>query len=53
MTLCFDDRVLPGEFGFPLKIRVPIKLGFKNPKHVNELFVSNEYPGGLWEDRGL
>jgi len=52
MALRFDERILPREYGFPLKIRVPTKLGFKNPKHVNELFVTNEYPGGFWEDRG-
>lgn len=52
MSLSFDGRTLPREYGFPLKIRVPTKLGFKNPKHVYELFVTNDYPGGFWEDRG-
>ncbi len=37
---------------FPLKVRVPTKLGFKTPKHVNELFVTNDYPGGFWERLG-
>ena len=27
-------------------------VGFKNPKHVVALFVTNEYPGGYWEDQG-
>lgn len=52
MTLAFDGGPLPRIYGFPLKIRVPTKLGFKNPKHVYELFVTNDYPGGFWEDRG-
>ena len=52
MTLGMDDGPLPRLYGFPMKIRVPTKLGFKNPKHVNELFVTNDYPGGFWEDRG-
>jgi DMSO/TMAO reductase YedYZ molybdopterin-dependent catalytic subunit len=31
---------------------VPTKLGFKNPKHIMALFVTNDYPGGYWEDQG-
>ena len=52
LTLSFADRVLPAEFGFPMKLRVPTKLGFKNPKHIVALFVTNDYPGGYWEDQG-
>ena len=49
---CINDKVLPKENGFPFKVRVPTKLGFKNPKHVTEIFVTNDYPGGYWEDKG-
>ena len=52
MALTFNDKVLPKENGFPFKVRVPTKLGFKNPKHVMEIFVTNDYPGGYWEDQG-
>ncbi|MGI9385159.1 MAG: molybdopterin-dependent oxidoreductase [Methyloligellaceae bacterium] len=52
MTLAFDGGTLPRRYGFPLKVRVPTKLGFKNPKHVYELFVTNDYPGGFWENQG-
>ena len=52
MTLRFDGQVLPTKFGFPLRIRIPTKLGFKNPKHVIGLSVLNHYTGGYWEDRG-
>ncbi|HXE86705.1 MAG TPA: molybdopterin-dependent oxidoreductase [Hyphomicrobiaceae bacterium] len=52
MTLKFDGQVLPTKFGFPLRIRIPTKLGFKNPKHVVGLSVVNQYPGGYWEDQG-
>jgi DMSO/TMAO reductase YedYZ molybdopterin-dependent catalytic subunit len=52
MTLRFDGQVLPTRFGFPLRIRIPTKLGFKNPKHVVGLSVLNHYTGGYWEDRG-
>ena len=27
-------------------------VGFKNPKHIMEIFVTNTYPGGYWEDMG-
>src|SRR6516162_9355235 len=32
MTFKFDAEILPPKFGFPLRIRIPTKLGFKNPK---------------------
>ncbi|WP_246161298.1 molybdopterin-dependent oxidoreductase [Segnochrobactrum spirostomi] len=52
LTLDFGRAVLPAEYGFPLKLRVPTKLGFKNPKYIAEIFVTNDYPGGYWEDQG-
>jgi len=52
MTLRFDGETLPRSFGFPLRIRMPTKLGFKNPKYVVELAVTNEYLGGYWENQG-
>jgi DMSO/TMAO reductase YedYZ molybdopterin-dependent catalytic subunit len=52
MTLQFDGAVLPRKYGFPIKVRMPTKLGFKNPKHVMELAVTNKYLGGYWEDQG-
>lgn len=39
-------------FGFPLRLRTSTKLGFKNPKWITALEVTNMYPGGYWEDRG-
>ena len=52
LTLRFGDQILPAEYGFPMKLRIPTKLGFKNPKHIVALFVTNDYPGGYWEDQG-
>ena len=43
---------LPPQYGYPLRIRVPTKLGFKNPKHIAAIYVTNTYPGGYWEDQG-
>lgn len=52
LALDFGKDPLPPEFGFPVKLRVPTKLGFKNPKHIAAIFVANDYPGGYWEDQG-
>ena len=48
----FADQILPAAYGFPMKLRIPTKLGFKNPKHITAIFVTNDYPGGYWEDQG-
>ena len=52
IALSFADQVLPTAYGFPMKIRIPTKLGFKNPKHVMAMYVTNDNPGGYWEDQG-
>jgi DMSO/TMAO reductase YedYZ molybdopterin-dependent catalytic subunit len=52
MTFKFDDKILPRAYGYPMKIRVPTKLGFKNPKYVISMEVTNDYKGGYWEDQG-
>ncbi|MDH5534079.1 MAG: molybdopterin-dependent oxidoreductase [Betaproteobacteria bacterium] len=52
LTFRFADQTLPAPFGFPMKLRMPTKLGFKNPKHIVAIFVTNKYPGGYWEDQG-
>ena len=52
MAVKFADEVLPVKFGYPFKVRIPTKLGFKNPKWVTTMFVTNRFPGGFWEDRG-
>ncbi len=52
LTLRFGDETLPVAYGFPMKLRMPTKLGFKNPKHIIAIFVTNDDPGGYWEDQG-
>jgi DMSO/TMAO reductase YedYZ molybdopterin-dependent catalytic subunit len=52
MAFDWDGERLPPKYGYPMKIRIPTKLGFKNPKLVTAMFVTNEYPGGYWEDKG-
>ncbi|PDS60066.1 molybdopterin-binding protein [Rhizobium anhuiense] len=52
LALDFGKDPLPQQYGYPLKLRVPTKLGFKNPKHIAAIVVTNDYPGGYWEDQG-
>jgi DMSO/TMAO reductase YedYZ molybdopterin-dependent catalytic subunit len=52
LTFQYDGKTLPAQYGFPMKLRMPTKLGYKNPKHIMEMFVTNTYPGGYWSDQG-
>jgi len=52
LSLRYDNEELPPKYGYPMKLRIPTKLGFKNPKLIAAIFVTNEYPGGYWEDKG-
>jgi DMSO/TMAO reductase YedYZ molybdopterin-dependent catalytic subunit len=52
LALTYADQELPVQYGFPMKLRIPTKLGFKNPKHIMAVYVTNTYPGGYWEDQG-
>jgi DMSO/TMAO reductase YedYZ molybdopterin-dependent catalytic subunit len=52
MAFKLADDILPTQHGYPFKIRVPTKLGFKNPKFVTTIYVTNQQPRGFWTDRG-
>ena len=52
LSFRYADALLPPKYGYPMKLRIPTKLGFKNPKHIAAIFVTNTYPGGYWEDQG-
>ncbi len=52
LATTFLDRPLPQEFGFPLRLRIPTKLGFKNAKHIVTIEITNDFPGGFWENQG-
>jgi DMSO/TMAO reductase YedYZ molybdopterin-dependent catalytic subunit len=52
MVFKFANEILPRRYGYPMKIRMPTKLGYKNPKHVIAMAVTNEDRGGYWEDQG-
>jgi DMSO/TMAO reductase YedYZ molybdopterin-dependent catalytic subunit len=52
LALSWDNQVLPPEYGYPIKVRIPTKLGYKNPKHIVSVEITNKFPGGYWEDQG-
>ena len=52
LTFKFADEILPRKYGYPMKCRMPTKLGFKNPKYIIGMHVTNKDPGGYWEDQG-
>ncbi len=52
--LCYEayGKPLTLEHGAPLRIVMPTKLGYKSAKWISALEVTNEKPGGYWEDQG-
>ncbi len=52
MAFALSGETLPTKYGFPFKLRIPTKLGFKNPKWITALYVTDRNPSGFWEDRG-
>lgn len=49
----YAGEPLPDPFGFPLRLRTAVKLGFKNPKWITAMEVTDQWRGGYWEDRGF
>jgi DMSO/TMAO reductase YedYZ molybdopterin-dependent catalytic subunit len=49
----YGSDTLADPFGYPLRLRTATKLGYKNPKWVTAIEVTNRYPGGYWESRGF
>jgi DMSO/TMAO reductase YedYZ molybdopterin-dependent catalytic subunit len=49
----YAGESLADPFGFPLRLRTSTKLGFKNPKWITALEVTNTNPGGYFEDQGF
>jgi DMSO/TMAO reductase YedYZ molybdopterin-dependent catalytic subunit len=52
LCLTYADKPLEPKFGAPMRVKIPTKLGFKQPKFVTEIRVTNEYPAGYWENYG-
>jgi DMSO/TMAO reductase YedYZ molybdopterin-dependent catalytic subunit len=49
----YAKEYLGDPFGYPLRLRTATKLGYKNPKWITSIEVTNNYPGGFWEDLGF
>ena len=49
----YARETIADPFGYPLRLRTATKLGFKNPKWITAIEVTNTYPGGYWEDLGF
>jgi DMSO/TMAO reductase YedYZ molybdopterin-dependent catalytic subunit len=49
----YAGETLPDPYGYPLRLRTSTKLGWKNPKWITAVEVTNTYPGGYWENRGF
>ena len=47
LTFKISDEILASRYGYPLKLRVATKLGFKNPKWITAMYVTNRFPGGI------
>ena len=46
------QKPLAPEWGAPLRLRIPTKLGFKSAKNLQAIEVTNAFPGGYWEKQG-
>ena len=49
----YAGEMLADPFGFPVRLRMSTKLGYKNPKWITAIEVTNTYKGGYWEKAGF
>jgi DMSO/TMAO reductase YedYZ molybdopterin-dependent catalytic subunit len=49
----YAGETLVAPFGYPLRLRTSTKLGFKNPKWITAIEVTNTYTPGYWEKKGF
>jgi DMSO/TMAO reductase YedYZ molybdopterin-dependent catalytic subunit len=52
LALDFMQQPLTPQWGSPLRLRIPVKLGFKSAKNIQSIEVTNTFPGGYWEKQG-
>jgi len=52
LAIDFANAPLTPEWGAPVRLRIPTKLGFKSAKNLEAITVSNTNPGGYWEKQG-
>ena len=47
----WDDKPLPKDHGFPLRIWIPDRFGMKQPKWITGIEVTDTYTPGYWVER--
>jgi len=52
LALDFLGQPLAPEWGAPVRLRIPTKLGFKSAKNLQAIEVTHMFPGGFWENQG-
>jgi hypothetical protein len=52
--LCYElnDKPLPMNQGYPLRLIIPVKYGVKHIKRIGSIFFSNIRPPDYWHERG-
>lgn len=52
--LCYEmnNRPLPVNQGFPLRLIIPVKYGIKHLKQIGTIYFSNQKPPDYWAERG-
>lgn len=49
----YAKEIITDPFGFPLRLRTSTKLGFKNPKWITAIEITNEFPDTFWHKQGF
>ena len=52
LAYSWDERPIPVDHGFPLRIWLPDRYGMKQPKWITEMELVSEYEKGYWVSRG-
>jgi hypothetical protein len=52
--LCYElnDKPLPLNQGYPLRLIIPVKYGVKSLKRIGTMYFANERPPDYWAERG-
>ena len=52
--LCYEmnNKPLPMNQGYPLRLIIPVKYGIKHLKQLGTIYFSNQKPPDYWAERG-
>ena len=51
LAYAWDEKPIPWDHGFPLRIWIPDRFGMKQPKWITSIEVVSEYKAGYWVER--